>query len=326
MQISSYAPPTRTVDDVLLGTRSRESVVEPYSSIVQGCSQGSKHECRLPRGRLDATDVRRGVRELVMTIPMAPVTSRFAGQTALVTGAGSGIGRAIALRLATEGARVFSLDISSDAAEETAALIHGAGGQATAIACDVGDTGSVSRVFEDLDRLNVLVNSAGIAHVGTVEQTTPEDLDRIYRVNAKGTFHSVHFGVPLIRRSGSGAILNLASFAAKIGIVDRFAYSMSKGAVLAMTLSIACDYVAHGIRCNCLCPTRVHTAFIDGFLETFHPTEKERVFEKLSAFQPIGRMGTPQEVAALAVFLCSPDAAFIIGAAYDIDGGAISLR
>jgi NAD(P)-dependent dehydrogenase (short-subunit alcohol dehydrogenase family) len=259
-------------------------------------------------------------------ISTIPVASRFTGQTALVTGAGSGIGRAITLRLATEGARVFALDLSRDAAEETAALVHGAGGQAIAIACDVGDTGSISRGFGNLDRLNVLVNSAGIAHVGTVEQTTPEDLDRIYRINVKGTFHSVHFGVPLIRRSGSGAILNLASIAAKIGIADRFAYSMSKGAVLAMTLSIARDYVAHGIRCNCLCPARVHTPFIDSFLEKYHPTEKEQVFEKLSAFQPIGRMGTPDEVAALAVFLCSPDAAFITGAAYDIDGGAISLR
>jgi len=261
-----------------------------------------------------------------MQIPVSPVTSRFTGQTAVVTGAGSGIGRAIALRLATEGARVFALDLSPDTAEETAALIQGTGGEAIAMACDVGDTDSVSRAFEDIGRLNVLVNSAGIAHVGTVEQTTPEDLDRIYRVNVKGTFHSLHFAVPLIRRSGSGAILNLASFAAKIGIADRFAYSMSKGAVLAMTLSVARDYVAHGIRCNCLCPARIHTPFIDGFLERYHPTDKERMFEKLSAFQPIGRMGTPEEVAALAVFLCSPEAAFITGAAYDIDGGVISLR
>jgi NAD(P)-dependent dehydrogenase (short-subunit alcohol dehydrogenase family) len=261
-----------------------------------------------------------------MQIPVSPVTSRFTGQTAMVTGAGSGIGRAIALRLATEGARVLALDLSPDAAEETTALIHGVGGQASAIACDVGDTGSVSRAFHDLDRLNVLVNSAGIAHIGTVEQTTPEDLDRIYRVNVKGTFHAVHFGVPVIRKSGSGAILNLGSFAAKVGIADRFAYSMSKGAVLAMTLSIARDYVAHGIRCNCLCPARIHTPFIDGFLEKYHPIEKERVFKQLAAFQPIGRMGTPQEVAALAAFLCSPDAAFITGAAYDIDGGVISLR
>lgn len=118
----------------------------------------------------------------------------------------------------------------------------------------------------------------------------------------------------------------MASFAAKVGIADRCAYSMSKGAVLAMTLSIARDYVAHGIRCNCLCPARVHTPFIDGFLEKYHPTEKEQMFEKLCAFQPMGRMGTPEEVAALAVFLCSPEPAFITGTAYDIEGGVISLR
>ena len=263
---------------------------------------------------------------MTMQIPVSQAIPRFTGQTAMVTGAGSGIGRAIALRLATEGARVFALDLSPDTAEETAALIDRAGGQANAVACDVGDTDSVSRAFERVGRLNVLVNSAGIAHVGTVEQTTPEDLDRIYRINVKGTFHGLHFAVPLFRRSGGGAILNLASFAAKIGIADRFAYSMSKGAVLAMTLSVARDYVVQGIRCNCLCPARIHTPFIDSFLEKYHPTDKERMFEKLSAFQPIGRMGTPEEVAALAVFLCSPEASFITGTAYDIDGGVISLR
>jgi 2-keto-3-deoxy-L-fuconate dehydrogenase len=196
-----------------------------------------------------------------MPIPVSRVTSRLIGQTALVTGVGSGICCAIALRLATEGARVFALDLSGETAQETAALILDAVGQSIAMTCDVGDTDSVSRVFERLDRLNVLVNSAGIAHVGTVEETTPEDLDRIYRVNVKGTFHSLHFGAPLIRRSGGGAILNLASFAAKVGIADRFAYSMSKGAVLSMTLSVARDYVVHGIRCNCLCPARIHTPF-----------------------------------------------------------------
>ena len=261
-----------------------------------------------------------------MQIPASPVVSRFAYQTALVIGAGSGIGRAIALRLAREGARVFVLDISPETAHETTALIQAPGGQGIAIICDVGDTEAVSRAFEDIDRLDVLVNSAGIAHVGTVEHTAPEDLDRVYRVNVKGTFHSLHFGVPLIRRSGGGAVLNLASFAAKLGIADRFAYSMSKGAVLAMTLSVARDYVRQGIRCNCLCPARVRTPFIEDFLEKYHPTEKEQMFEKFSAFQPIGRMGTPEEVAALAAFVYSKEAPFITGVSYDIDGGVMSLR
>lgn len=251
---------------------------------------------------------------------------RFAGQTTVITGAGSGIGRAIALRLAAEGAQVSALDLALNDAEETAALIRAAGGQAEAVECDVGETDSVCRVFARLDRCDVLVNSAGIAHVGTVEHTAPADLDRIYRVNVKGVYHALHFGVPLLRRSGGGAILNLASVAAKIGIVDRFAYSMSKGAVLAMTLSVARDCVEQKIRCNCLCPARIHTPFVDGFLKENYPTEKERMFHRLSAFQPIGRMGTPEEVAALAAFLCSPEAAFITGAAYDIDGGVISMR
>lgn len=269
-----------------------------------------------------------------MCVPSSPtpkpvtfsVVSRLTGQTALVTGAGSGIGRAIALRLATEGASVIALDLSRDSAEETAALIEEGGGHATVIACDVGDTDAVSNAFSALDRLDVLVNSAGVAHVGTVEQTTSQDLDRIYRVNVKGTYHCVHFGLPLIRKSGSGAILTLASFAAKIGVADRFAYSMSQGAILTMTLSIARDYVAQGIRCNCICSGRVDTPFISGFLEKYHPNEKERMFEKMSAFQPIGRMGTAQEIAALAVFLCSSEAAFITGTAYDIDGGVVSMR
>lgn len=257
---------------------------------------------------------------------MSTVTSRFAGQSALVTGGGSGIGRAIALRLGVEGARVVVLDLCAETAEETAALIQRAGGQARAITVDVSDTAAVARAFKDLDHLSVLVNSAGVGHRGTVEQISPEELDRIYRVNVKGIYHSLHFGIPLIRRSGGGAILNLASFAAKVGIAERFAYSMSKGAVLAMTLSVARDYLMHGIRCNSLCPARIHTPFIDVFLEKLPPAEREPMFAKMRDFQPIGRMGTPEEVAALAVFLCSPEAAFITGVAYDIDGGVMSLR
>jgi NAD(P)-dependent dehydrogenase (short-subunit alcohol dehydrogenase family) len=250
---------------------------------------------------------------------------RFKGLTALVTGAGSGIGRAIALRLAAEGARLYALDLMLQAAQETVDLIGVAGGEAQALTCDVGDTDAMQRVFADLERLDALVNSAGIAHVGTVEQTTPDDVDRLYRVNVKGVYHALHFGIPLMRRSG-GAILNLASIASKIGIADRFAYSMSKGAVLAMTRSVARDYIKQGIRCNCLCPARIHTSFVDGFLEKNYPSDKERMFEQLAAFQPIGRMCTPEEVAALAAYLCSPEAAFITGAAYDIDGGVIALR
>jgi NAD(P)-dependent dehydrogenase (short-subunit alcohol dehydrogenase family) len=256
----------------------------------------------------------------------SPVEGQFSGRTALVTGAGSGIGRAIALRLGAEGAQVWALDVAADTAEQTATLIREAGGHAAALTCDLGDTDATARAFANLDRLDVLVNSAGIAHVGTVEKVMPDDLDRLYRVNIRGLYHSLHYAIPVLRRTGGGAILNLASIASKIGIVDRFAYSMSKGAVLAMTLSVARDYIGEGIRCNCLCPARIHTPFVDGYLEKNYPTEKEQKFRELSAFQPIGRMGTPQEVAALAVFLCSSEAGFITGAAYDIDGGVISMR
>lgn len=171
------------------------------------------------------------------------------------------------------------------------------------------------------------MNNAGIAHIGSVEQTLPDDLDRLYRVNVKGVYHCLHFAIPKMVAQGGGAVLNMASIAAKVGIQDRFAYSMTKGAVLTMTLSVARDYVDKGIRCNCLCPARIHTPFVDGFLEKNYPTEeRQAVFDKLSAYQPVGRMGQPEEVAAVAGFLLSDEAAFITGATYDVDGGVIGLR
>jgi len=250
---------------------------------------------------------------------------RFAGKTALITGAGSGIGAAIATRLAGEGASVIIFELTEEAGKKTADAIIAARGAVQVITGDVSNTESVRSAFAQIENLDILVNNAGIAHVGTVEQTGPEDLDRIYSVNVKGIYHCLHFGVPLLLKKG-GVILNLASIASKIGIQDRFAYSMSKGAALAMTLSVARDYVDKGIRCNCLCPARIHTPFVDGFLEKNYPANKEEMFRKLSAYQPLGRMGTPDEVASLAAFLCSDEASFITGAAYDIDGGVISLR
>lgn len=251
---------------------------------------------------------------------------RLSGKHAVITGAGSGIGRAMACRLAAEGANLTLLEIFADAGAETAELIQNAGGLARLLSCDVSNTQSVRDAFARIDRVDILVNNAGIAAVGTVEQTSPEDLDRVYKVNVKGVYHGLHFGVPKMLSHGGGAILNIASIASKIGIQDRFAYSMSKGAVLSMTLSVARDYVDKGIRCNCLCPARVYTPFVDGYLEKNYPDRKEDVFRKLSEFQPLGRMGTPEEIAALAAFLTSDEAAFITGAAYDIDGGVVALR
>jgi NAD(P)-dependent dehydrogenase (short-subunit alcohol dehydrogenase family) len=159
-----------------------------------------------------------------------------------------------------------------------------------------------------------------------VLHTTPADLDRLYQVNVRGVYHCLHFGVELMLRHGGGAIVNLASVASKVGIQDRFAYSMTKGAVLTMSLSVARDFIDKGIRCNCVCPARVHTPFVDGFLAKNYPGREEEMFAKLAASQPLGRMGQPQEIADLVAFLCSDQAAFITGSAYDIDGGFTLLR
>ena len=257
---------------------------------------------------------------------MSAATPRFAGRTALVTGAGSGIGRAIALRLAGEGAETFILEARAEPGEAVAEEIRAAGGFARVITADVSDTAAMRDVFARIERLHVLVNNAGIAHVGSVLDTTPEDFDRVCAVNVKGVYHGLHFGVPKLLAAGGGAIVNLASIASKLGLADRFAYGMSKGAVLTMTLSVARDLVGRGVRCNCVCPARVHTPFVDGFLARNYPGREAEMFEKLSLAQPIGRMGRPEEIAALVAFLCSDEAAFITGSAYDIDGGATLLR
>ena len=162
--------------------------------------------------------------------------------------------------------------------------------------------------------------------MGNVLDATPEDIDRLYRINIRGVYHCLHFGLPVMLRHGGGSIVNLASIASKVGIPDRFAYSMTKGAVLSMTLSVARDFVDKGVRCNCVCPARVHTPFVDGFIAKTYPGHEAEMFAKLSAGQPIGRMGTPSEVASLIAYLCSPQASFITGSAYDIDGGFTLLR
>ncbi|MSU51362.1 MAG: SDR family oxidoreductase [Opitutus sp.] len=254
------------------------------------------------------------------------LSQRLAGKHALVTGGGSGIGRAIALRLAREGAHVTILEFKAEAGDATAAEIIAAGGAARVIAADVSNTESMRAAFESVEKLHLLVNNAGIAHVGNVLATTPEDLDRIYNVNVKGVYHGLHFGVPKLLEAGGGAIVNMASVISKVGLADRFAYGMSKGAVLTMTLSVARDFIERGIRCNCVCPARVHTPFVDGFIAKNYPGKESEMFAKLSAAQPIGRMGQPDEIAALVAFLCSDEAGFITGSAYDIDGGTTLLR
>ena len=247
---------------------------------------------------------------------------------AAVTGAGSGIGHAVASVFGRQGAHVVALDLNEPAARRTADDIGAAGGKAEFRACDVANARQVADVFKDMERtlgrLDILVNNAGIAHVGSIENTTEADLDQLYRVNVKGVFLCSQAALPTMLRQGGGVILNLASIASLIGVPDRFAYSMSKGAVLAMTKSIAVDYVKRNIRCNCICPARVHTPFVDQYVAKNYPGREREVLQQLSEYQPVGRMGTAEEVATLALYLCSDEASFVTGQAYPIDGGVLN--
>jgi NAD(P)-dependent dehydrogenase (short-subunit alcohol dehydrogenase family) len=252
---------------------------------------------------------------------------QLTGKLAVVTGGGSGIGSAIAVLFARQGAHVAVLDVDADTASRTAEGIRGSGGRADAHGCDVTSAARVGEVIASLAashrRIDILVNNAGIAHVGTIERTGEADLDRLYAVNVKGVFLCARAVVPIMAAQGGGVILNMASIASLVGVPERFAYSMTKGAVLTMTMSIAIDYVKQNIRCNCICPARIHTPFVDRFVARHYAGREAETLQALATYQPIGRMGTPEEVASLALYLCSDEASFVTGQAYPIDGGVL---
>jgi NAD(P)-dependent dehydrogenase (short-subunit alcohol dehydrogenase family) len=252
---------------------------------------------------------------------------RLDGKVAAVTGGGSGIGRSIVLRLVRQGASLAVLDRDAEAGGAVVAEARQQGAAAELFVCDVSRAAEVEQAFallgERFGGLHILVNSAGIGHVATIEATSEEDFDRLYEVNVKGVFLCTKAALPLLVESGGGVVVNLSSIAALIGVPERFAYSVTKGAVLAMTRSVAIDYMSRQVRCNCICPARVHTPFVDKFVRENYPGREAEAMEALAQYQPMGRMAEPGEVADLAVYLCSDEAAFITGQALPLDGGVL---
>ncbi|MEO6905108.1 MAG: SDR family oxidoreductase [Ginsengibacter sp.] len=245
---------------------------------------------------------------------------------AIITGAGSGIGKAMAILFAKQGAEVHIIEVSDENAMTTMKEIISTHGRVHTHLCNVSNQKEVIKTFEKIGLHDILINNAGIAHIGKADTTTEEDFDRVVNVNIKGVYNCLFASIPLLKQNGGGVIINMASIAAWSGLSDRFAYSMAKGAVATMTLSVAKDYIKEGIRCNSISPARVHTPFVDGFLQKNYPGNEKEMFEKLSNTQPIGRMAKAKEIAALALYLCSDEASFITGTDYPIDGGFLKLN
>jgi NAD(P)-dependent dehydrogenase (short-subunit alcohol dehydrogenase family) len=247
-------------------------------------------------------------------------------KSVVITGGGSGIGKAMSVLFAKQGAQVHIIELNTEAATDAVNEITTAGGKAFNYTCDVSKQQQVIDVFSKIGKIDILINNAGIAHIGKADNTSEADFDRIYNVNIKGVYNCLFAAIPLMKANNGGVILNTASIAAHVGITDRFAYSTSKGAIHAMTLSVARDYLHDNIRCNSISPARIHTPFVDGFIAKNYAGQEVEIFEKLSKTQPIGRMGKSEEVAALALYLCSDEAGFITGTDYPIDGGFITLN
>ncbi|MBI3697558.1 MAG: SDR family oxidoreductase [Acidobacteria bacterium] len=242
---------------------------------------------------------------------------RLDQRRAVVTGGASGIGEATSRALAAAGASVTIVDLERERALALAAEI---GPGASAAGVDVTDEEAVRQFFSGLARLDILVNNAGIGFVGSIEETPFADWDRLFRVNVDAVYFCSKHALPLLLASGRGQIVNIGSVAGLTAVKRRFAYCATKGAVIALTRQMAIDYAGR-IRVNCICPGTVHTPFVEGYLERFHQHEKDKVRAELHARQPIGRMGRPDEVAYMVVYVCSDQAEYVTGSILTIDGG-----
>lgn len=250
----------------------------------------------------------------------------LAGKAALVTGAGSGIGVAIAETFARAGAFVWVADLDGDAAGRTADGITESGGRAAAVTLDVRDEAACAAAAaaalagsKGTGPLDLLVNNAGVGHVGTALETTGADLDRLYAVNVRGILNLTRVVLPSMIANRRGSIVNMASVGGLVGIRDRVAYCTTKFAVVGMTKSMALDHAADGVRVNCICPGRVETPFVAARLREY--PDPERAYREMASSQSVGRMGRPDEIAAAALYLASDEAVFVTGSALSIDGG-----
>lgn len=250
------------------------------------------------------------MKEMDLNIPF-----RLDGKVALITGGASGIGECAARIFTNAGASVIIADIDTKKAEALAAELPGS----RAVHCDITSEESVKHALQSVPHLDILINNAGIGLVGSVTETELPDWERLFRVNVTGMFLMTKHAVPLLIES-HGCMVNIGSVAGLIGVKKRFAYCATKGAVLAMTRQLAVDYPTE-FRVNCISPGTVDTPFVEGYLEKYHKHEKEKVRGELNQRQPIGRLGKPEEIAHLALYLCSREAGFVNGAVVNIDGG-----
>ncbi len=240
---------------------------------------------------------------------------RLDGKVALITGGASGIGEASARAFAQAGAQVIIVDVDLARAQTVAASLP----NASAYRCDITDESEVQQLFSNISKLDILFNCAGIGLVGNAEETELSDFQRLFRVNVEGTFLMIKAALPLLKKS-RGSVLNMGSVAGLVGVKRRFAYCATKGAITALTRQLAVDYPVE-IRANCIAPGTVDSPFVEAYLEKYHKNEKEKVRAELNQRQPLGRLGRPEEIANLALYISSSSADFMSGSVVTIDGG-----